>query len=654
MLNLPMKYLKPHWGMSVRWFALLLSIRIVQNIGLSQTALEGFEYGSDSDLAGAWTPSGNAVVTLSSSVSPGSAGTKSMNIQFTFPSGEWATEFVKGPELATPVAVAPTQYLTFRLKGDPAFTGADFRNLYLYVYDADGNFGRWGAPVPTTGDWQIRNHLASTAEKPWDSPALPDLSRLVRVAFFQYGSQTAIPEYTATVQVDDLMVRDTPLSETVTTVEKTVEAFEYASTEDLAAAWAGSANAVVTKSASVAFRSTGKASLQVEFNFPSSEWATEFVKGPELAEPMVIAPSQYLTFRIQGDPAFAKADFRNLYLYAYDDAGAFGRWGTEAPTTSDWKVLNFSAANLEKPWDSPNLPDLNRIVRFAFFQYGSQAAIDPYTATLHIDDLMVRNTVLTEFPAPAAPRVLIDDFEGFAGTEALQSSYTYMNSPAATTTLATLASPAPQGGKALQLAIDFAPGQYPWGSVRSAKVAPFSFPTNGVLSVRFKGAPGLASVAEDGTSFWVTFYDQDGRPIHYSSTAATVTSGEWTTLQVPFQEFRETSTADVGNLVQWRILVQGWTGTAEREAMSGTFQVDDLRITVPVVERPVLEIARQTPGVVLAFRSLVAGKAYELKASTDLRAWTTAATLQPTGATATWTNAAPASAGFYQLVEKTQ
>lgn len=636
-------------------FALaVLLISSVSSSTFAQSTVESFEYASSDDLVAAWQGSPNAVVTATDKVAPTATGKMAMQVQFNFPSVEWSTEFVNGPELPEPVAIGANQYLSFRIKGDPAFTTADFKNLYLYAYDDAGNFGRWGAAVPTTDAWQYFNFLASTIEKPWNSTELPDLGRIIKFAFYQYGSQAAIESYTATIAIDELTVRDTPLSEVPTTVESTVDAFEYATDEDLGVAWKGSANAIVTRSDSIAPRATGQSSMKVEFHFGSSEWATETVSGSPLASPIAIGSGQYLTFRIQGDPAFAASDFKTLYLYAYDEAGNFGRWGAPVPATSDWELFNFNAANMEKPWDSPGLPDLAKIVRFSFFQYGSQAALEPYTATIHIDELMVRNSPLSEFPMPSAPRALIDDFESYANNDALMAFYSYLNSPATTATTATLATPAPQGSKALQLAIDFAAGQYPWGSVRSPVLEPFSLPTNAVVSLRFKGDPNLASVVDDGTSFWLSFYDKNGQGINYVTSGAVVASGDWTSLEARFSDFNNTATVDVGNLVRWRILVQGWTGTAESAPLSGVFQVDDIRVSTAATEPPQLAVARDGSNLLITLSKLVNGKSYELRSTSDVAQWPTSGgtTITANGTTATVTVTPGQAAAFYKLVEK--
>ena len=545
-----------------------------------ETVIDAFEYATDATLAAAWKGDANSAVTRSDAVAPLSLGAASMRVQFSFPSMEWSTDVVTGPVLTNPVPIGPKQFLSFRLKGDPAFAAADFRTLYVVAYDAAGNFGRWGTNTPTTADWQTVNLPAAQIEKPWNSPALPDMGKLVRFDFVQYGSEKALPAYAATIGIDDLMVRNTPLADTATLKETVIDAFEYATADDLLLAWKGSEGTIVDLATAVAPKSPGKTAMQVQFNFASAEWVTGSVSGPQLTNPIVIGPKQYLTFRLKGDPAFAAADFKNLYLYAYDTEGNFGRWGAEVPTTADWTLFNFTAATIEKPWNSTALPDLSKIVRFSFIQYGSQAAIDAYSATIVIDDLQVKNAPVYEFPPAAAVRALIDDFEGYADATALEAFYTVASNPTATLATPSLASPAPQGGKALKLAVDFAAGTYPWGSVKSAVVAPFSFPTNAAVSLRFKGDASLASVADAGTGFWLSFYDNAGRVMNYITTSAPVVSADWVTLQARLADFGDTAAVDIGNLVQWRLLIQGWAGTADTAARSATFAVDDIRIGI--------------------------------------------------------------------------
>ena len=427
--------------------------------------------------------------------------------------------------------------------------------------------------------------------------------------------------------------------------------FEYPTDDDLWASWIPSPNTLLSVSDSVAPASAGSKSMRAEFNFPQLAWATEIIRGPFLDSLLSIGPEQYLTFRIRGDAAFAAADFRDLYLYAYDEDNFFGRWGSAVPITDEWQVLNYQAQTIGAPWDSPGLPDLSRILQFAFYQYGSEAAIEPYTATIYIDDLQVRDTPLVEFGPPASARELIDDFEKYADDAALMNAYSYQNSPAATVTTATLDSPAPQGDKALKLAIDFAPGQYPWGSVRSGLVDPFSFPTNGVVSFRLKGDPNLAAVADAGTVFWLSFYDKAGKGINYVTEAAPVISSDWTTLEARLEDFSDATTVDIGNIVEWRILVEGWEGLPESPEMSGAFYVDDIRITVPSTTGPALALSRNGTTFSLTMNGLTSGMSYDLRTSTNLVQWSTATTIEATSATADWSVTADQSAAFYQLVQ---
>ncbi len=362
--------------------------------------LADFEYANAEALAAAWSTSPNAVLSLSTDVAPLASGPTSLRVEFQFPSAPWATETATGPLQTVPSSLAATQYLSFRVKGDPAFAGSDFRQLYLYVYDDTGNFGRWGEPIPITATWQIRNHTAATLEKPWDSPALPNLARISRIAFFQYGSETARPAFTAAIQIDDVVIRDTPLVDAAIPTDTLIDDFEYESDEALAAAWiGGSPNAVVTTSNQVAPGSAGRNAMKVEFNFASTPWVTEFVRGSARATPIAVARTQYLGFRVRGDPAFAASDFHQLFLYAYDNEGNFGRWGGPVPDTDAWQIVNYLAGDIAKPWDSPALPNLERLVRFAFFQYGSEAAIEPYSAAILVDDLGVRSSPLSDGPA---------------------------------------------------------------------------------------------------------------------------------------------------------------------------------------------------------------------------------------------------------------
>ena len=418
---------------------------------------------------------------------------------------------------------------------------------------------------------------------------------------------------------------------------------EYASDADLQAVWLPQ-SATLSLSPWVAAGSTGTNSMRVDRYFPANAWETEIITGPMLPAAMAIASTQYITLRIAGDPQFTNASYQTLFVYAYDDTGTnFGRWGGPVPTaTTNWQLFNFPVSSIAAPWDSSGLPNLTNIVQFNYVLYGQGApAGAPFQATIYIDDLQVRNSPLIEFPAPAPRRGLIDNFEGYVDSTALTTFYYYVNG-GPTVTTASLETPAPQGTNALKLAIDFGDGQWPWGAVYSALVAPFSLPTNAVVSLWFKGDPTLAPVADEGTVLYLSFYDQGGNPINFT-TSAPVTSSQWTKLQASFNQFWSTAVVDTGNLAQWRILVEGWQGTSTSTALSGAFYVDDIQITVP----PVLAVVRQGGGLVLRLSDLIPGTTYTLRQTADFSQWTTTPILA-TSTSQTWPVPA-GQKGYFQL-----
>jgi hypothetical protein len=423
-----------------------------------------------------------------------------------------------------------------------------------------------------------------------------------------------------------------------------VENFEeYASDGDLQAVWSGDQGTTLTLSSYVAYRSTGTNSMRVDVNMPANAWQTTVLTATPLPTPISIAPTQYVTLRVAGDPAFTNASYQQLFIYVWDGSGKFGRWGGPVPTTTtNWQVFNFQASTIGLTWDTLGMPDLSNIVQFKIFLYGQGDPVGtPFTATIYIDELQIRDSALIEFPLPSPMRAKIDDFEGYADSTALTNFYHYVNG-GPTVTTASLETPAPQGTNALKLAIDFGTGQWPWGAVYSAYVAPFSLPTNAVVSLWFKGDPTLAPVADGGTVFYLSFYDQGGNPINFT-TSAPVTSSGWTKLQASFGQFWSSAVVDTGNLVQWRVLVEGWQGTVDSQPLSGTFAVDDIMITVP----PVLAVVRQGTALQLRMSDLIPGTAYTLRQTADFSQWTTT-TIQATATSQTWPIPA-GQKGFYQL-----
>lgn len=172
-----------------------------------------------------------------------------------------------------------------------------------------------------------------------------------------------------------------------------------------------------------------------------------------------------------------------------------------------------------------------------------------------------------------------------------------------------------------------------------------------MVSLRFKGDPSLAGVADTGTAFWLSFYDKSGASINYISDPAPVVSADCTNLTAHLQDFGNTSTVDIGNLVQWRILVEGWMGTADSSAMTGTFYVDDIRITVPPAQRPSLALVQQAGTLTLSMGGLVPGNTYALRQTSDFSQWTTATNLNATATTATWAIPTDQPQAFFQLLQ---
>jgi hypothetical protein len=611
----------------------------------AQTLIDGFEYATADELLTYWTPSPNAVIGITNSVGPKATGTNVMSVTFSFPSTPWATEFVKGTDLSTPVAIGSDKYVTVLVKGDPAFAAADFRNFYLYAYDINGNFGRWGAPMSITTNWTYFNFLASGVEKPWDSPELPDLGQIVRFAMFQYGSQTAVPAYIATILVDEITIRDTPLSDPAPPREGIIEAFEYPSDADLLAAWVPSANASATLSTAVSPMSTGEKALRVQFNFPSTAWATEFMTGPTLTNAVSIGASQYVTLRLKGDPAFAATDFRDFYLYAYDQSGNFGRWGTRVPTNSDWQVFNFPASAISKPWDSPALPNLSQIVRFAIYQYGSETARPAYTASIEVDELQVRNTPLVEQTLTEA---VIDNFE-YATDEDLLANW--LGSPNAVVSRSDSVAPKSPGKKSMSVAFNFVSSAWVAERVRGPQLAtPLAIAPKQYLSFRVKGDPALEST--DFQRLFLYAYDESGNFGRWGTTAPTDSDWHAYNFQVSTIEKPWDSPVlpDLSRIVRFSFIHYG-SETAMPD-YAATIYVDDLMLrNTPLSDvEPVLVTAtRDGSSMKIRASGLNDGQVYVLQSSGDLVQWASGTSLPSTGGSATWTVPMTRSAEFYRV-----
>ncbi len=426
-----------------------------------------------------------------------------------------------------------------------------------------------------------------------------------------------------------------------------VEDFEnYPTDQDLQAAWIPGAS-TLSLSSYVGPGATGTNSMRIDVYMAANEWETVVIAGPTKPVPLTIGDNQYITLRVAGDPQFTNASWQQIYVYAFDSSGTkFGRWGASVPSLStNWLVLNIPANTIQAPWNSPGLPNMQDIVRFDVYIYGqgSPAGME-YAATLYMDDLQVRDAPLIQFAPPSPMRGVIDTFEQYADDAALLGFYHYVNGSATTATTASLQTPAREGNKALKLNLDFGAGQWPWGSVYSPIVTPFSIPTNAVVSLWIKGDPTLAAVADEGTTFYISFYDAGGNAIQFTTPIEPVISSNWTRIEASYDAFWSTAVTDTGNLVQWRLLVEGWMGTADTPPLSATISIDDVKVTVT----PVLAIQPDGNNLQLKMSNLMPGTTYTLRSSANMSTWTTT-TIQATAATQTLPVPAGQKSAFFQL-----
>ncbi len=168
--------------------------------------------------------------------------------------------------------------------------------------------------------------------------------------------------------------------------QSAIEGFEYSDNAALQAAWTPQ-SAALTLSPNHSPKSTGTTSLRVDRSFPANTTETEILTGPVLPTPIAISSTQYLSFRFAGSSPSTNASWQKLYLYAFDGAGNFGRWSAIVPKTTTWQVSSFPASRIEKPAESPALPDLSNIAQFKFYLTGQGPTGGVASATMYIDDL---------------------------------------------------------------------------------------------------------------------------------------------------------------------------------------------------------------------------------------------------------------------------
>ena len=87
-----------------------------------------------------------------------------------------------------------------------------------------------------------------------------------------------------------------------------------------------------------------------------------------------------------------------IFIFTSTTTGVISRVG--APRClqfDDWQVINFGGGDFQFPWNASGEIDMTYLSKIAIFQYGSQAAIDPYEATIYVDDIEIRDEPLIDF-----------------------------------------------------------------------------------------------------------------------------------------------------------------------------------------------------------------------------------------------------------------
>ena len=115
-------------------------------------------------------------------------------------------------------------------------------------------------------------------------------------------------------------------------------------------------------------------------------------------------------------------------------------------------------------------------------------------------------------------------------------------------------------------------------------------------------------------------------------------------------DFGDTSTIDTGNLVQWRILVEGWAEA--NPALSGAFFVDDIQFSTLEIQQPVLTAVMEEQSVRVQMSQLTSGSEYELLMSENLADWTLVTSIIADADTATHLVNTDRRMACYQLIEK--
>ncbi|MBT7874497.1 MAG: hypothetical protein HN758_08740 [Verrucomicrobia bacterium] len=138
--------------------------------------------------------------------------------------------------------------------------------------------------------------------------------------------------------------------------------------------------------------------------------------------------------------------------------------------------------------------------------------------------------------------------------------------------------------------------------------------------------------------------------MNYITDIAPVISDDWTTLTITMDDFGDTSAIDTGNLVQWRILVEGWAEA--NPALSGSFFVDDIRVSTLEMQQPVLTADIEGKNIRVQMSQLTPGSEYELLMSENLTDWTLVTSIAADTEEASHLVNADQRVACYQLIEK--
>jgi hypothetical protein len=254
--------------------------------------------------------------------------------------------------------------------------------------------------------------------------------------------------------------------------------------------------------------------------------------------------------------------------------------------------------------------------------------------------------VVATFSLSAGTIRVIEDFEYASEGDLLLH---YEPSTGAVSSLSTNVADGSGGETSMKIDLSFPSGAWVTQTVTGLLLDEvFSIEPEQYISFRLKGGPAFESA--DFRNIYLYVYDAAGNRMNYITDIAPVISSEWTTLTIAMEDFGDSSTIDTGNLVQWRILVEGWA--EPNPALSGTFFVDDIRVSTQPELRPVLEATREGQQVRIRMSQLTPGSEYELAKSENLTDWAIVTTIAADADTADPLVDADLKMACYQLIEK--